>query len=240
MVSNTAVVTYLLYPLHFSHFPDLPVLFSSFLPSQTQALFSPAEIHLPLSSTAIRKSFNAVTAVVLASRSAHYLMSTQKHPNKPSQLQASLIYSSAILLFLVHQPALPSWLHAQEDAARAQPCPSWDGFLKEAGGIWQCQHSKTQAYPHVSHLHEGVFQVPLSTGQRTAAPLGTIRVFSICSCYLLMPHCEILHRCTPYWILKKKKNQKNLRCIITSLLYFFPCHFPALFSSLFSLGQQDV
>lgn len=90
--------------------------------------------------------------------------------------------------FLVHQPALPSWHHAQEDAARAHPRPRWDGFLKEAGGSWQCQQSKTQAYPHVIHLHEGFFQVPLSTGQGTAAPLCSIRVFSICSCYLLMPH----------------------------------------------------
>lgn len=167
-----------------------------------------------------------MVAVLLASRSAHNLMSTQKHPNKPSQLLVSLIYSSAILLFLVHQPALPSWLHAQEDAARAQPCPSWDGFLKEAGGIWQCQRSKTQAYPHISHLHEGVFQVPLSTGQGTAAPLGNIRVFSICSCYLLMPHCEILHRFTPHWKLKKKSQKPQVHYYLPPLFFSLP--FPSI------------
>lgn len=38
----------------------------------------------------------------------------------------------AWILFLLHHPALPSWLHTEEDAAMPHPWPSWDAFLKRS------------------------------------------------------------------------------------------------------------
>lgn len=74
-----------------------------------------------------------------------------------------------------------------------------------------------------------VSQSPLSTDQETAASLHNIGVFSICSYHLLRQRCNSSQIYPLLNLDKATKTHKNLRYIITSLLFFFcPGHFPAL------------
>ena len=51
---------------------------------------------------------------------------------RQGRLWAPLTCSRSEWNSLLHHPTLPSWLHAQEDAAMPHPWPSWDDFLKKS------------------------------------------------------------------------------------------------------------